>query len=201
MQFPDRTEHDLNESLPEISTVINGDIFCVRVLVPEDGLDEQIYAMTQKIGRDENRFNNEPYGMTRGEFAQWCIKQDAWSGGEMLPPGYVRQWTFWLYVNHVPAGYGRLRERLTEQSKLFGGNIGYAIANNFRGKGYGTYLFDALLKFACLLKLEAVLSTVEKCNPASKAVHEKCGGVLISENSDRWFFSFDEAMKKIKESK
>ena len=153
--------------------------------------------MTQNIGRDENRFNNEPYGMTREEFAEWCAKQYAWSKGEMLPSGYVKQWTFWLYVNNIPVGYGRLREKVTETSRLFGGNIGYAISQKFRGKGYGTYLFRALLKIACELNISTILSTVEKCNPVSRAVHEKCGGILIDENSERWFFSFDDAMKSI----
>ena len=138
--------------------------------------------MTQDIGRDENRFNNEPYGMTRGEFAEWCIKQDAWSKGEMLPAGYVKQWTFWLFVNDIPAGYGRL----------------YAVSKKFRGNGYGTYLFRSLLKIACELGLATVLSTVEKVNPASKAVHEKCGGVIVDENAERWFFSFSDTMRALK---
>ena len=172
--------------------------FCVRRLVPEDGNSEAIYLMTQDIGRDENRFNNEPYGMTRGEFAEWCIKQDAWSKGEMLPAGYVKQWTFWLFVNDIPVGYGRLREKLTEQSRKFGGNIGYAVSKKFRGNGYGTYLFRSLLKIACELGLATVLSTVEKVNPASKAVHEKCGGVIVDENAERWFFSFSDTMRALK---
>ncbi len=168
---------------------------CVRMLVPEDGYDEAIYHMTQNIGRDENRFNNEPHGMTHDEFAEWCAKQYAWSKGEMLPTGYVKQWTFWLFANNIPIGYGRLREKVTAQSRLFGGNIGYAVSNAFRGNGYGTYLFEALLKIAPELGITEVFSTVEKTNPASRVVHEKCGGVLVDENAERWFFSFDDAIK------
>ena len=138
--------------------------------------------------------SNEPYGMTRKEFSEWCLKQEAWSKGEMLPSGYVKQWTFWLYINNIPVGYGHLREKLTEQSRKFGGNIGYAIAKEFRGKGYGTYLFSTLLKIAREFGIETVLSTVEKGNLASKVVHEKCGGILIDENSQRWIFSFDDVI-------
>ena len=155
--------------------------------------------MTQKIGRSENKFNNEPFGMTREEFASWCKKQDAWSRGEMLPENYVKQWTFWIYVNNIPVGYGRLRERVTEQSKIFGGNIGSAVANDFRGRGYGTFLIKSLINYACKLNIDYVLSTVEKYNYASKIACEKAGGVLVDENSERWFFRFDEVMKTIKE--
>ena len=169
---------------------------CVRMLVPEDGCDEAIYNMTQNIGRDENKFNNEPHGMTRDEFAEWCAKQYAWSKGEMLPSGYVKQWTFWLFANNIPVGYGRLREKVTAQSRLFGGNIGYGISKAFRGRGYGTYLFGSLLKIARELGITEVFSTVEKTNPASKAVHEKCGGIIAGENAERWYFSFDDAMKQ-----
>ena len=135
--------------------------------------------------------------MTRKEFAEWCIKQDAWSKGEMLPAGYVKQWTFWLYADNIPVGYGRLREKVTEQSRLFGGNIGYCISRKFRGRGYGLYLFGALLKAAVDLGIESIWSTVEKGNIASKIVHEKCGGVLAGENTERYFFSFDNIMQKI----
>ena len=53
---------------------------------------------------------------------------------------------------------------------------------------------------AVKLNIPTVMSTVEKNNIASKVVHEKCEGVLINENSERWFFSFDDVMRKMKEN-
>ena len=187
-------------STAQHSTAQHAD-FCVRILDPEDGYDLKLYEMTQCIDRNENRFNNEPYGMTREEFIQWCIKQDSWSKGEMLPDGYVKQWTFWLYVNNNPVGYGRLRERLTEQSKIFGGNIGYGISKKFRGMGYGTYLFSSLLNIARELGIETILSTVERSNYASRAVNEKLGGIIVKETPEFIFFSFDDVINKIPSGK
>lgn len=162
-----------------------------RELTPQDGNNEMIYAMTQDIGRDENRFNNEPYGMTLSEFSEWVMKQYDWSLGKNLPEGYVKQWTYWLFVNDIPVGYGRLREKVTEQSRKFGGNIGFAIRKSRRGGGGCTLLFGLLLWTAKSKHLETIFSTVEKYNFASKRVHEKCGGIITGENESRWFFRFE----------
>ncbi len=161
----------------------------LRELSLEDGKD--IYEMLQRISPDENRFKNEANGMTYEEFKQWLIKQNNWAKGENLPAGYVKQWTFWLYDKDIPIGYGKLRERVTEQSRQFGGNIGFAIDPLHRGKGYGNILFEQLLDAAKKKKIDEIFSTVEKFNYPSKKVHEKCGGKLADENEERWFFSFD----------
>ena len=158
-------------------------------LTTNDGVN--IYNMLQRMGKSENAFNNEVHGMTYEEYQQWLIKQDHWSKGEELPEGYVRQWTYWLFDDEGnPVGYGKLRDSVTEQSRKFGGNIGFAISPLYRGKGYGTILFRMLLDMAKEKGIKEVISTVEKYNYASKTIHEKNGGILIEENDIRWIFSF-----------
>lgn len=93
--------------------------------------------MLQRIGPSENAFRNDVNGMTYEEYKIWLVLMKAWSKGERLPAGYVRQWTYWLVDNGVPIGYGKLRETATEESRKFGGNIGYAIDPLPCGKGYG----------------------------------------------------------------
>lgn len=160
----------------------------LKELNVEDGTD--IYEMLQKIGSNENAFKNEVNGMTYEEYEEWLLKQKAWSEGKMLPPGYVKQWTFWLYDNSEPIGYGKLREKVTEQSRNFGGNLGFAIVPEKRGMGCGTFLFKELLTIAKEKSIKELYSTVEKYNYASKTVHEKVGGVLVEENAERWVFRF-----------
>ena len=157
--------------------------------------DENVYLMLQKIGKEENGFHNDVNGMTFYQFREWLIQQKKWENGESLPVGYVRQWIFWLYDGDTPVGMGKLREKLTDSSRQKGGNIGYAITPDQRGKGYGSILFMLLLEKAKELSISEVISTVEKKNPASKRVQEKCGGVLVSENDERWFFSFNDIVK------
>lgn len=163
--------------------------FFLKDLSPSDSFD--VYSMLQSIRKEENEFHNDVNGMSYNEFKQWLNVQYNWAQGIDLPKGYVRQWTFWLYVEGIPVGYGKIREKLTASSRRIGGNIGYAISSHERGKGYGSILFQKLLEKAKELKIETVISTVEKSNPRSKRIQEKCGGVLIEENDERWFFAFN----------
>lgn len=161
----------------------------LKELSVNDGQD--IYDMLQKIGPSENEFHNIVNGMTYGDFKNWLLMQHDWSLGINLPEGYVRQWTFWLMDNGLPVGYGKLREKVTDESRKFGGNIGFAIVPEYRGKGFGYTLFQLLIRTAKERHIEELFSTVEKYNYSSKRIHEKCGGILINEDDIRWYFIFE----------
>lgn len=154
----------------------------------DDGID--IYEMLQRIGSCENEFKNTAHGLTYEEYKEWLKEQFDWSLGKNLPEGYVPQTIYWLYVNSVPVGIGKIRHKLNDSSRIVGGNIGYAIDPVYRGKGYATVLLEQLIQKAKEKKLNEILLTVEKYNPASKRVIEKNGGRCIAENEERWFFTF-----------
>lgn len=160
----------------------------LRQLAPSDGKD--VYNMLQHIGEEENGFKNPVKRMSYDEYKIWLIQQDAWSRNEALPNGFVAQTCYWLIVDDKPVAFGKIRHALTAASRERGGNIGYAVSSEYRGKGYGTIILGLLLKKANEMKITEKLLTVEKYNPASKRVIEKNGGVLISENQQRWFFKF-----------
>ena len=149
----------------------------LRELSIDDGIE--IYEMLQRIGPSENAFNNAVNGMSFQEYKEWLKIQYAWSLGNCLPDGYVKQWTYWLIVDDNPVGYGKLREKVTEESRKCGGNIGYAIDPLARRKGYGNRLFNMLLEEARKKGIKEVFSTVEKFNYPSKRVHENCWGGVI----------------------
>lgn len=157
----------------------------LKQLSVDDGI--KVYNMLQRIGKDENEFTNDVNGMSYDEYKQWLIKQDNWSKGLDLKPGYVIQTTYWLYNGVTPVGYGKIRDKLTPASRERGGNIGYAIDPQYRGKGYGTFLMKNLIEKAKEKKIKERLATVQKYNYASKHVIEKCGGKLIYENNLRWY--------------
>lgn len=159
--------------------------YILMQLTPSDGLD--IYEMLQHIGKVENNFVNETYGMTVEQWREWLRVQDSWSRGENLPEGYVPQTTYWLFVDDVPVGYGKLRTRLTEQSRKNGGNIGYAIDSRFRGLGYGTKLMQLLIETARTSGIDERVFTVAKGNWASRRAIEKCGARLVDESDDIWY--------------
>ncbi len=150
---------------------------------------EDVYQMLQRIGKNENEFKNTAWGLSELEFKDWLVEQHNWSIGEGLPNGYVPQTIFWLYNGDTPVGIGKIRHELNEYSRRIGGNIGYAIDPLQRGKGYASILLRLLTEEADRMNITERLLTVEKYNPASKRVIEKCGGVIINENEERWFFS------------
>lgn len=160
----------------------------LRQLSVTDGLD--VYNLLQHIGEEENAFKNPVKNMSYDEFKQWLVQQDAWSRNESLPDGYVGQTCFWLMVNNVPVAFGKIRHNLTAASRTQGGNIGYAVSSEYRGKGYGTKILNLLIQKAEEMNIQEKLLSVEKYNMASKRVIEKNGGRLVSENQYRWFFSF-----------
>ena len=163
-------------------------MFVLQQLSRFDGIE--VYNMLQHIKKEENAFKNPVKDMPFVNYKEWLIQQDAWSKGEQLPENYVAQTCYWLLVDNIPVGFGKIRHAITEASKEKGGNIGYAISSEHRGKGYGTQLLRLLLKKADELRVSKKLLTIEKNNIASKRVVEKNGGKLVSENEYRWFYVF-----------
>ncbi|MCR5226394.1 MAG: GNAT family N-acetyltransferase [Eubacterium sp.] len=155
----------------------------------EDGRD--IYEMLQRIGACENEFKNTAHDLSFDEYKDWLKEQYDWARGVNLPQGYVPQSIFWLFDDDVPVGMGKIRHELNENSRRIGGNIGYAVDPGYRGKGYATFLLGKLINKAKELKIEEILLSVEKYNPASRRVIEKNGGRFLYENDERWFFTFE----------
>lgn len=160
----------------------------LKQLDPCDGMD--IFSMLKKIEAVENSFTNPVKNMNYQEYKNWLLQQDQWRRGINLPKGYVKQTIYWLYIDEIPVGIGKIRQDLTDNSRNNGGNIGYAISSDFRGHGYGTKLLALLLREADAMGVNEVVLTVDKYNTASKCVIESNGGKLYFENSKRWFYRF-----------
>lgn len=167
---------------------MNDSIIMLIQLSLFDGRD--FFDMLQHIGKEENAFTNPVCGMSYEEYKEWLKQQDDWSRGVNLPKGYVGQTVFWLMKGEVPVGIGKIRHSLTEDSRAFGGNIGYAISSEFRGQGLGTVLLRELISKANEMGVKEKILTVEKNNFASKKVIENNGGRLYEENEFRWYFEF-----------
>lgn len=151
---------------------------------------DDVYEMLQRIGANEYDFYNAVHGMSKEDYHKWLNLQNDWAQGRNLPKHYVKQWTYWLMKDGRPIGYGKLRERATEESRKSGGNIGYAIDPIWRGHGFGFILFSLLLKKAAELNIREIYSTVVKPNIASKIVHLKANMRLYMEDDKKWYFYF-----------
>lgn len=158
----------------------------LKTLSVGDGLE--IFNMLKEIGATENSFTNPVHEMTYEQYKEWLVQQFKWSRDEELPPGYVGQTVYWLYDDENPVGFGKIRHKLTKASRRSGGNIGYAIRPQCRGKGYGKEILRLLLIEAKRKNIQELLLTVDKGNIASKRVIENNNGILIDDSRERWYF-------------
>lgn len=148
----------------------------LRELTTNDGKD--IFDMLNEIGPGENGFMNNAYGLSYEEFKSYLQENIHHSKGMNLPPGYVPQTTFWLYIDLKPVGMGKLRHYLNDSLRTHGGHIGYCIKPSERGKGYGTVILRELLKEAKAKEIDNALITCNETNTASRRVIEGNNGVL-----------------------
>lgn len=162
----------------------------LRKLSARDGRD--VYDMLQTIPREENGLMNSACGLSYEEYREWLLKKERDSERENLEDGWkVPSTTFWLYADGVPVGFGVVRHFLTDALRKAGGNIGYGIAPQYRGKGYGNEILRLLLKEANKKGLEKVLITIHLDNLPSQAVALANGGVLTDKSAERVFLWAD----------
>lgn len=78
-----------------------------------------------------------------------------------------------------------LRHRLTPFFMNFGGNIGYSVHPEERGKGYAGEMLGLMLEYCREQGFYKVLVTCDKENPASARTILSGGGVLENEIEDK----------------
>ena len=155
----------------------------LKKLSVDDGFD--VYKMLQEIPSEENGLLNKANGLTFDEYKEWLIAKQRDAEQKGIVDGWkVPSTTFWLYADGVPVGFGSIRHFLTEALSQAGGHIGYGIAPQFRGNGYGNEILRLLLKKADEIGLEKVLVTVDLDNMASQAVAWANGGVITGRTDE-----------------
>lgn len=151
----------------------------------------EFYDMLQHIGAKENGFLNSAYGIPYADFPAYLTRKADMAQGVGLEDWMVPASTFWLMADGVPAGQGNLRHRLTDALREAGGHIGYAVASDHRGKGYGRELLRLMLEEARRMGItEEILVTVYPDNAASRRVAEANGGQLRRETEERAYYWF-----------
>ena len=161
----------------------------------EDG--PLVYRMLQRIPRKENGFINNANGLPYVKYKEWLKYHVGMSTGKNLKPGMVAQTTYWLYVDDIPVGFGKLRHSLNQSLRQNGGNISYAIDPKYRGKGYGSLLLQYILVEANLRGMQEILLTAYAYNQKSIAVAKSNGGIVYRITSSKYYFRFEP--KKIEE--
>lgn len=141
------------------------------------------YDMLQTILSVDNGFNNPAYGLSYPDYQEWLCKEDGYSKGKNLLAYWSPVTTYFLYIDEVPVGYGRIRHCSSEYlEKVLGvGNLGYGISKNQRGKRYGNILFSELLKKCRDFGYKKIRLYPYKKNEATLKIMLKNGGKIVGE--------------------
>lgn len=100
--------------------------------------------------------------------------------GLNLKPNEVPATSLYGFVGEVIVGRVSVRHRFNHVLETWGGNIGYGILPEFRGKGYASEMLALSLPYCRTVGLTKVLITCDVTNIASARVIEKNGGVFES---------------------
>ncbi len=147
-----------------------------------------LYPFLQSMPKEENGFQNGAAGLTRKEFEDWLVRQEANAAKTEIEDGYrVPQGIWFLYVDGQPAGMAKLRYFLTDRLRTAGGHLGYAIAPAFRGHGYAAAMVNEIKRIAAQKGIDEMLVTIHNDNPASIRTALKCGGRIENIDEDRHY--------------
>lgn len=161
----------------------------LRELSIEDGEKELEYL--RNFPDRENGFENPAHIedlKDEASFSLWLQGKVNGSKGINLKEGRVPQTIYWIMVEDKIVGIGKLRHYLNESLLNYGGNIGYAISSEYRGKGIASKALSLILQEANNHEQEEVLLTVDSDNIASCKVIENNGGILKKEEDGTCFY-------------
>lgn len=107
--------------------------------------------------------------------------------GEDLPTGWVPATMLYAFYGDKIIGRFHIRHHLNDAIKIRGGNIGYAVAKDYRKQGVAARMMNLGLDYirTHLQHLDRVLITCTDSNVGSYRVIENAGGVLENKVYDK----------------
>ena len=150
---------------------------------------EAEYRYITGTPEDENGFCNPDAGCTREQFEKTILPAYLqMAAGIDLPQGFVPETKYFLWDDGEIVGMFKLRHYLNDALREGAGHIGYGIRRDCRGRGYATAgLRLALDKAREIVPEDEIYLEVNKDNPASIRVQEKCGAVLHHEDGEHYY--------------
>ncbi|MDC7225103.1 MAG: GNAT family N-acetyltransferase [Spirochaetales bacterium] len=159
----------------------------LRPFSPLDG--EREWQFLQELESEVNGFYNDGNGVSREDFPAFLLERVKMAHRVDLPENRVAQVDYWLCEEEKILGVIKIRTALTTGLLENGGNVGYAIHPDYRGKGYGKKMLALALEKARLKGLDTVLITCHQDNTGSRGVIEANGGRLWKESEkSRWYW-------------
>ena len=153
----------------------------------EDAAKE--YEFIRSVPYEEHSFINEFLSDSFEEFESCRLKSMIDSAeGIGLPEGYVPETNLMLWDDDEIVGWFRIRHYLCPSLVEGSGHIGYTIAKEHRGKGYGTQgLRLAVEKAKKIIPEDEIYLRVDKDNRASLRIMQKNGGYIHHEDEKKYY--------------
>lgn len=100
---------------------------------------EAQWEYTTNLSEDENGLTNSYYGVSFDDYKDKVLpKQISHENPVDMPDWFVPETYYYLWDEDKLIGEFRIRHYLTDALREGAGHIGYSIAKEYRGKGYGT---------------------------------------------------------------
>ena len=142
-------------------------------LAPPEGL----YEFLVDLGDGESGAGGTPVAsgaMPLDAYLQKCCDM---IDEQKVEPGFVPQTIYWmLEPDNGVVGMVKIRDRLSEFTRINGGHVGFYIHSAHRDKGYGKKALAFALEKLKQIEINEVLVTVYPDNAPSIAIVEANGG-------------------------
>lgn len=158
----------------------------MRLVTPNAALQEPFFRLAADVRHAEEDF--APIAaVTREGWSAYLDRLDGMRTGAVATRAGVPISTFWMLddAGEIVA-VSTLRHRLTPALTEYGGHIGFAVRPSARRRGVGVATLAQTLERARDLGVERALLTCDVGNVGSRAVIERCGGVLDAEYVPSW---------------
>ena len=150
---------------------------------------EKEWAFVRDMPVDENGLTNSLHGISRQDFIEKALPDMLkHERGEDMPDWMVPETFLYLWEDDTIVGQFRIRHYLNDALRAGAGHIGYFIAKEFRGRGYGTEGLRQTLPIARgIIPEDEIYLRVNKDNPASLKVMQNNGGRIVGEDDGHYF--------------
>ena len=157
------------------------------ILASFDRIEEQWRFATSFPS--EHGFSNPLYGVAFEEYRDVVLPRILAShNGIVSNPAHVPDSFYYVYLGDTIIGIIKLRHRLNEELRKTGhGHIGYGIAKQYRGKGYGKEMLRQgleILRSRPDFTDEYILLSCDADNIASLRTQLSCGGVTYRKSEE-----------------
>ena len=151
----------------------------LRLVLPTAEYKDEIAAYRQEFLDAGDSMDGTGPLRRMADITEWLAITERFRHEDTVPLGWV-QATQFLCVREKDdrvVGMIQVRHRFNEFLKKYGGHIGYSVRPSERGKGYASWMLNAVKPFCRSIGLDAIMVSCLTANDKSRRVILKNGGI------------------------